>query len=86
MAAKPATKHESPKRGAAHERLGVFIGNWHAEGDSYAAGQKKDEGDCWKGRRVLSWLLASGPGYLLDHASVNRLSKSDVISIWVGNH
>ena len=31
------------QRGVAHERLSVFIGKWHAEGDSYAAGQTKND-------------------------------------------
>ncbi len=30
------------KRSAAHEHLSVFIGKWHAEGESYAAGPSKE--------------------------------------------
>jgi hypothetical protein len=30
------------RRGAAHRRLDVFIGRWHAEGTSYGEGQRAD--------------------------------------------
>jgi hypothetical protein len=32
-------KIKAPERSAAHERLGVFLGKWHAEGASFAVGQ-----------------------------------------------
>jgi hypothetical protein len=32
-------KPKQPKTTAAHRRLEVFIGNWHAEGTSYGDGQ-----------------------------------------------
>ena len=52
--AKPA------KPGAAHEKLNVFIGKWHAEGDSYAAGQSKSDPrgavEKWVSDESYEWL------------------------------
>ena len=37
----PSTpKPNQPKPRAAHKRLEIFIGNWHAEGTSYGDGQE----------------------------------------------
>ena len=60
MSGKPTTKSQSSARSAAHERLQVFIGKWHAEGDSYAAGQKKDDPraaiEKWVSDESVEWL------------------------------
>lgn len=52
--AKPA------KRGAPHERLSVFIGKWHAEGQSYAVGQTKQDPrgsvEKWISDETYEWL------------------------------
>jgi hypothetical protein len=60
MSAEPKTKNESPERGAAHERLNVFVGKWHSKGDSYAAGQKKDDPrgsiEKWVSDETVEWL------------------------------
>lgn len=34
------SKPKQPKPTASHRRLGVFIGDWHAEGTSYGDKQK----------------------------------------------
>ena len=43
-----------------HERLGVFIGKWHAEGTSYAAGQTKQNPraatEKWLSDETFEWL------------------------------
>ena len=48
------------QRSAAHEQLSVFIGTWHAEGGSYAAGQKKKDPrgsvETWVSDETYSWL------------------------------
>jgi hypothetical protein len=53
-------KTKTPTRGEKHERLGVFVGNWHAEGESYAAGQKKDDPrgavEKWTSDESVEWL------------------------------
>jgi hypothetical protein len=60
MSAKPYTKPKNPERGAAHERLNVFVGNWHAEGDSYAVGQETDDPrgtiEKWVSDDTVEWL------------------------------
>lgn len=60
MSAKSKTSGQTPERGAAHERLGVFVGKWHAEGDSFAAGQKKDNPraaiEKWISDETVEWL------------------------------
>lgn len=52
--AKPA------KLGAAHEKLHVFIGKWHAEGQSYAVGQTKKNPhgsvEKWVSDETYDWL------------------------------
>ncbi len=52
--AKPA------ERGAAHEHLSVFIGKWHAEGESFAAGQTKKDPrgaiEKWISEETYEWL------------------------------
>ena len=51
---------DAPQRGAAHDHLSVFIGTWHAEGDSYAAGQKKNDPrgsvEKWISDETYAWL------------------------------
>jgi Protein of unknown function (DUF1579) len=51
---------KTPKRAAAHERLQVFIGNWYAEGDSYAVGQTQDNPrgaiQNWVSDETFEWL------------------------------
>lgn len=58
MAAQVSTK--TPKRAAPHERLQIFIGKWHAEGKSYAAGQKKQNPrgvkEKWLSDESFEWL------------------------------
>jgi hypothetical protein len=48
------------KRAAPHERMKVFIGNWHAERDSYAAGQTKQNPrgspEKWLSDETVEWL------------------------------
>ena len=50
----------APKRSAEHERLGVFLGSWHAEGDSFAAGQTKENPrglvEKWVSDETFEWL------------------------------
>ena len=47
-------------RGAAHERLSVFIGIWHAEGESYAVGQTTNDPrgsvEKWISDETYAWL------------------------------
>ena len=51
---------QAPTRSAAHERLGVFLGTWIAEGSSYAAGQAKDAPrgavEKWVSDETFEWL------------------------------
>ena len=60
MARKSEDQPESPIRGAEYDRLEVFVGKWHAEGDSYAAGQKKDDPrgvvEKWVSNETCDWL------------------------------
>lgn len=57
MALQPTTR---AKRGAAHEHLNVFIGKWHAEGQSYAAGQTtaalRGSVEKWVSDETYEWL------------------------------
>jgi hypothetical protein len=45
---------------AAHQKLKVFIGKWHAEGESYAAGQTKNDTrgyvEKWISDELYEWL------------------------------
>jgi hypothetical protein len=49
-----------PMRAAPHERLQVFVGKWHAEGTSYAAGQVKENPrgatEKWHSDETFEWL------------------------------
>ena len=49
-----------PKRTSPHERLQIFIGTWHAEGTSYAAGQTKQSPrgtmEKWVSDETFEWL------------------------------
>jgi hypothetical protein len=49
-----------PMRGAPHERLKVFIGKWHAAGDSFASGQTKQNPrgatEKWLSDETFEWL------------------------------
>jgi hypothetical protein len=49
-----------PKPGAAHRRLGVFVGKWRAEGESYAEGQRADDPRAsavpWMSEESYEWL------------------------------
>ena len=48
------------QRGVAHERLSVFIGTWHAEGESYAAGHTTNDPrgsvEQWVSDETYAWL------------------------------
>jgi hypothetical protein len=54
------TAGQAPQRGSDQEKLSVFLGKWHAEGDSYAAGQKKDDPrgavEKWVSDETYEWL------------------------------
>ena len=57
----PSTpKPKQPKPTAAHRRLNVFIGNWHAEGTSYGDGQdvahQRAAGAPWTSDESYEWL------------------------------
>jgi Protein of unknown function (DUF1579) len=58
MTDKPIAKPAKP--GAAHEHLSVFIGTWHAEGESYAVGQTKKNPrgsvEKWLSDETYAWL------------------------------
>jgi Protein of unknown function (DUF1579) len=49
-----------PTRAAPHERLEIFVGKWHAEGKSYAAGQTKQNPrgatEKWLSDETFKWL------------------------------
>jgi hypothetical protein len=49
-----------PTPGASHRRLDVFVGHWHAEGTSYADGQRADDprasGVPWISDESYEWL------------------------------
>jgi hypothetical protein len=53
-------KTKVPRRAAPHERLHVFIGQWRAEGSSYAAGQTKQNPrsatEKWLSDESFEWL------------------------------
>jgi hypothetical protein len=63
-----------PVRGAAHQRLNVFVGTWHAEGVSYGEGQNpkdpRSNGQPWKSDETTVW--HPGGFFLLqdEHAQV----------------
>ncbi|MEQ1867124.1 MAG: DUF1579 family protein [Alphaproteobacteria bacterium] len=54
------SRSQTPARGAAHERLKAFVGTWHAEGDSYAAGQRQEDPrgvvEKWISDETVEWL------------------------------
>ena len=56
-------KLKQPKPSAAHKRLEVFIGNWHAEGTSYGDGQDAADpraaGVTWTSDESYEWLPGS---------------------------
>ena len=58
-----APKPKQPKPTAAHRRLDVFIGNWHAEGTSYGDGQDAADpraaGVPWTSDESYEWLPGS---------------------------
>lgn len=51
---------KTPTRSAPHERLHVFIGKWHAEGESYAAGQTSQNPrgaiEKWLSDETFEWI------------------------------
>ena len=53
-------KAKPAKPGLAHEKLNVFIGKWHAEGESYAVGQTKKDPrgavEKWVSDETYEWL------------------------------
>lgn len=59
---------QSPDRSAAHRKLDVFVGNWHAEGTSYGEGQRADDprasGVPWTSDESYEWLPG---GFFLLH-------------------
>ena len=60
----PSTpKPNQPKPTAAHRRLEVFIGDWHAEGTSYGDGQDaadpRASGVPWTSDESYEWLPGS---------------------------
>ena len=59
----------APKRGSEHERLDLFVGKWHAEGDSYADGQSRanPHGSAakWTSDETYEWL--PGEFFLVHH-------------------
>jgi hypothetical protein len=49
-----------PQRGRAHERLGAFVGKWHAEGESYGGPRQnrkdpKANAERWVSDEVTEW-------------------------------
>lgn len=50
----------APVRGLQHDKLSVFIGKWHAEGHSYAAGQTPNEprlkAETWTSDETFEWI------------------------------
>jgi hypothetical protein len=56
-------KPKQPKPSAAHKRLEVFIGDWHAEGTSYGDGQDAADpraaGVAWTSDESYEWLPGS---------------------------
>ena len=54
------TNGKAPMRGQAHDRLGVWVGTWHAEGESYAAGQSKANPrgsvEKWVSDETIEWI------------------------------
>ncbi len=57
-----------PEPGNAHRRLNAFVGNWHAEGESYAEGQQPDDplasAAPWTSEESFEWLPG---GFFLLH-------------------
>ena len=60
MPKKTNLKTKTPARGGEHEHLKVFLGKWHAEGDSFAAGQSKKNPrgavEKWVSDETVEWL------------------------------
>ena len=50
----------APVRGTQHEKLSVFIGKWHDEGQLYAAGQTREDprakGGTWTSDETFEWI------------------------------
>ena len=55
-----AEADRTPKRGPEHERLRAFLGRWHAEGQSYGAGQSQADPrgsvERWVSDETCEWL------------------------------
>ncbi len=54
------TKGTVPVRGVAHDRFSVWVGDWHAEGESYASGQVESDPrgsvETWVSDESIAWL------------------------------
>lgn len=62
-----ASTFKQPQPGPQYEALGVFVGNWHAEGESYARGQKQSDPrgsvERWVSDETFEWI--SGQFFVL---------------------
>jgi Protein of unknown function (DUF1579) len=78
---------ETPKRGVEHKRLGVFVGKWHSEGDSYAVGQtlKDPRGkvEKWVSDETVEWV--PGQFFIIQHSD-GTVGKRDVKGIDIFNY
>jgi hypothetical protein len=84
MASKAEAK--TPERGAEHEQLHVFLGKWHAEGESYATGQSTKNPraavEKWVSEESYEWL--PGRYFVLQRwdamVGANELKGTGIIS------
>ena len=55
-----ASTSDAPRRGPEHDALAAFIGEWHAEGESYAIAQSKTDPrgsvERWVSDETFEWL------------------------------
>ena len=69
-----------PQRGPAHEALGVFLGDWRAEGRSYGEGAPRAKPAAWKSTHTGRW--HTGQFFLIqDERAVTGTAPFDTLSI-----
>lgn len=78
---------QTPKRGVEHKCLGVFVGKWHTEGDSYAVGQtpKDPRGkvEKWVSDETVEWM--PGQFFIIQHSD-GTVGKREVKGIDIFNY
>lgn len=91
-----------PVHGPEHERLGVFVGKWHAEGQSYGRNQDRNDpranAEPWVSDEVTEWHAGrffivqhedakTGPAALITHGVIGHdLETGEYVAHAFENH